>query len=157
MHTSRKMSAVPCMDKKLVLMISTHQNPLPNRGESIKPDHGRWPFVMVWLHGPTSMIHFTKPLGPSLSVNQIWTKRMTMHQKVNVLIFIIHAQKGQFGSPPQKKSLTGLLLSSTSLPQKHNSLKCLLTTLLCHKPLPFSTKTSLLPLSSQNPLDHVSG
>ena len=46
----------------------------------MKPDHGRWPFSMVWLDGPTFMVRFlqfssTKPLGPLLGVNRMWTKR----------------------------------------------------------------------------------
>jgi hypothetical protein len=59
---------------------------------TMKSDHGRWPFSMVPLGGPTSMVlssknQFTKPLGPSLGVNRMWTKRNDHAPKVNVLIF----------------------------------------------------------------------
>ena len=47
---------------------------------TMKLDHGRWPFLMVWVHGPTSMVRLLenivwKALGPSLGVNQMWTKK----------------------------------------------------------------------------------
>ena len=49
---------------------------------------------------------------------------MTMHRKVNVLIFAIYAQKGSFER--KKKSSLIILLSSSSLPppqKKNNSFK----------------------------------
>ena len=47
---------------------------------TIKSDHGRWTLSMVWVHGPTSMVWHHKKLvlralGPSLGVNQMWTKK----------------------------------------------------------------------------------
>jgi hypothetical protein len=53
-------------------------------------DHGRWPFSMVQVHGPTSMVWLPKnlvlkALGPSIGVNKCGPRRMTMHQKMNVL------------------------------------------------------------------------
>jgi hypothetical protein len=43
----------------------------------MKADHGRWPFLMVQLPWVLSLkkSNFIKPLGPSLGVNQMWTKR----------------------------------------------------------------------------------
>ena len=43
-------------------------------------DHEVGPWKMAFSHGPTSMVQFlknqfTEPLGPSLGVNQMWTKR----------------------------------------------------------------------------------
>ena len=43
-------------------------------------DHGRGPFPMVRVHGPTSMVQLLKTLvlkalGPSLGVNRMWTKK----------------------------------------------------------------------------------
>jgi hypothetical protein len=67
-------------------------------------DHEVRTWKMAFFHGPTSWSNFhdtifkkkqfTKPLGPSLGVNQMWTSGIAMHQKVNVLIFLIYAQKG---------------------------------------------------------------
>ena len=50
-------------------------------------------FSMVQGHGPTSMVWLLKhlvlkALGPSLGVNKCGPRRMTMHQKVNVLVFL---------------------------------------------------------------------
>ena len=47
---------------------------------TMKSNHGRWLFSVVRLHGPISVVRFfrnqfTKPLGPSLGVNQMWTMR----------------------------------------------------------------------------------
>ena len=49
---------------------------------TMKSVHGRWPSSMVRHDGPTYgpisflfLNQFTKPLGPSLGVNRMWTKR----------------------------------------------------------------------------------
>ena len=44
----------------------------------------------------SSKNQFTKLLGPSLGVNWMWTKRNDHAPKVNVLFFLIYAQKGKF-------------------------------------------------------------
>ena len=64
---------------------------------------------------------FTKPLGSSLGVNQMWIKRseMTMRQQVNVLIFVICVWKGW-------KPFYCLLLSLSSLPPQKDFNKHLL-------------------------------
>ena len=43
-------------------------------------DHEVGPWKMAFFHGPITMVRFlknqyTKPLGPSLGVNQMWVKR----------------------------------------------------------------------------------
>ena len=63
-------------------------------------DHGRWPFPWSNFHGPISLKYqLTKPLGPSLGVNQMWTKNND------------HAPKGECGFSykymPQKASFEG--------------------------------------------------
>ena len=47
---------------------------------TMKLDHGRWLLSMVRVNGPTSMVQLHKrlvlrALGPSLGVNQMWTKK----------------------------------------------------------------------------------
>ena len=47
---------------------------------TMKSDHGRWCLSMVRVHGTTSMVQLHKKLvlramGPSLGVNQMWTKK----------------------------------------------------------------------------------
>jgi hypothetical protein len=65
-------------------------------------DHEVGPWKMAFVNGLTSVVRLHKKivlraLGPSLGVNRMWTKKtVTMHQKVEVLIVLIHAQKGQF-------------------------------------------------------------
>ena len=46
----------------------------------MKSDHGRWPLSMVRVHGLISMVRLHKKLvlralGPSLGMNQMWTKK----------------------------------------------------------------------------------
>jgi hypothetical protein len=49
------------------------------------------------FHGPIfSKNQFTQPLGHSLGVNQMLTKRNDHAPKVDVLIYLIYVQKGQF-------------------------------------------------------------
>ena len=64
------------------------------------------PWKMACFRGPTLMVQLpwsdfltnqvTKPLGPSLGVNRMWTQRNDMHEKVNVVIFLIYTQKRKF-------------------------------------------------------------
>ena len=78
---------------------------------------------MVWLRGPTSMVQFLKKSWrPSLGVNQMWMRRMIMHQEVTMLILYIYiyARQGQLWKKKEKKSLS-ILLSSSSLHQKKSS------------------------------------
>jgi hypothetical protein len=75
---------------------------------------------MVQLDGPNSMVFienknnknnkFTKPLHhllPAQVQTECEPRGMIMHQKINVLIFLIYAQKGQL-----KKSTLTILVSS---------------------------------------------
>ena len=102
---------------------------------TMKLDHGRWPFPMVWLK--TNSIY--KAFGPSLGVNWMWTKRNDHPQKLNVVIFFIYAQKGQFWVSFKFDSLFFLVFSSLHLLlfPKVISLKKYITSFLCHVPLPF--------------------
>ena len=57
---------------------------------------------MAFFHGPTSMVQFlkknkvTKPLGPSLGVNQMWTKRNGHAPKSECAIFFNYMPKKGF-------------------------------------------------------------
>ena len=81
-----------------------------------------------------------------------------MPKKVNVLIFQVYVQKGQFRK--RKSSLTMFLSSLVfifSSPNK-KSLKFYDYNISRHGALGFfSTIAPLLPLPVQNPLDHVNG
>ena len=59
---------------------------------TMKSDHGRWPFSMVqlpWFDFLKNQL--TKSLGPSLGVNQMWTKRNDHAPKSEcVLMFLIY-------------------------------------------------------------------
>ena len=61
-------------------------------------DDGRWPFPMVWLHCPVSIVPFYKAFGLLTKCKlNVGPRGMTMHQKVNVLIFLKYMpQKGNF-------------------------------------------------------------
>ena len=69
---------------------------------TMKLDHGRWPFSMVQVHGPISMVRLLKKialkaLGLSLGVNRMWTKKINHAPKSEcAYIFSIHAQNWQF-------------------------------------------------------------
>jgi hypothetical protein len=128
----------------------------------MKSYHGLWPFSMVQLDGPTSMVRFlqksnkvTKPLGPSLG-RRMWTKRNDHAPKSECAHFLIYTQKGNF----EKTSSLTILLSSLvfifSSPNK-NSLKMYYNNIFLPWAPTFSTRVPLLPLLLQNPLDHVSG
>ena len=94
---------------------------------TMESDHGRWPFPMVWLSRSYFYYYLllffkqcTKSLGPPLGVNRMWIKRNDHAQKLNVLIFVLYAQKGRFWKKNKIEfdhSLC-LVLSSSSLPQK---------------------------------------
>ena len=97
---------------------------------TMKSHHGRWPFPwsnwMVQPHGPISYKkQFTKPLGPSPCVNQMWIKRNDHAPKCECVIFFnICSKNGNF----EKKSILTILLSSLVLiiSSPINSLKLLL-------------------------------
>ena len=84
----------------------------------MKSDHGRLPFFMVQLEVqlPWSIFswkQFTKPLGLSLGVNRMWTKKNDHAQKVDVLKKINICSKRAV-LKKEKSSLT-ILLSSLGL------------------------------------------
>jgi hypothetical protein len=62
---------------------------------TMKLSHVRGHFPIVIIDDRTFMVQFlkntfSKPLGPWLGVNQRGPRKMTMHQKVDVLIFFFH-------------------------------------------------------------------
>ena len=93
-------------------------------------DHEVGPWKMAFFHGPTSIVQFlkkikvTKPLGPSLGVNQMWTKRNGHAPKSECAIFLIICPKrvSKFDNF-QVWPFSCLLLSSSSLPPKKKSFK----------------------------------
>ena len=105
----------------------------------MKSDHGRWPLSTVRLHGPTSMVWFpkknlfTKPLGPSLGVNQMWTRRSDHAPKDECVDFFLkkYAQKMQFWKKIKTiKFDLSLVFSCLHLlfPKTKIHLKCRITT-----------------------------
>jgi hypothetical protein len=75
-------------------------------------------------------------------------------------------QKGSFfikkkRKEKKRKSSSTILLSSLvfifASQNKVSSKIQLITTSLCHGPLPISTREHFLPLPPQNPLDHING
>ena len=105
------------------------------------------PWKMAFSHGPTwwSNMHglislknqFTKPLGPSLGVNQMWNKRNDHAPKVNVLIFLIYMLKKCSSKIIQVWPFSCLLLSSSSLPQITFHQKIIITSFLYTGPCLF--------------------
>ena len=129
--------------------------------------HGVGPWKMVFFHdltwwvdfhGPISKPkknQFTKPLGPSLGVNRMWTKRCDHAPKT--LLCLIYVQKRE------KLQVWSIFVFSclhffSSLKQiKIKESKFIITIFLWCGPLPFSIRAPLLSLPLQNLLDHVSG
>ena len=107
------------------------------------------PWKMACFRGPTLMVQLpwsdfltnqvTKPLGPSLGVNRMWTQRNDMHEKVNVVIFLIYTQKRKFCK--NFKLGRSLVFSCLHLlfPKKNHQ-KFIIRAFLFHGPLPFSTR-----------------
>ena len=75
--------------------------------------HGPWSRTMEYglFHGPTSMLWFLKKSIYKAfgSLTRCKPNGMTMHQKVNVLIFLIYAQKRPFwkGKRRRRRITTG--------------------------------------------------
>ena len=88
----------------------------------------------------------------------MWTKNNDHAPKSECVVLYIYMcpQKGNFEKETNKPSLA-MFLSSSSILQKLFHSTFIVTTFLCHGPLPFSTRAPLLPLPQQNPLDHVNG
>jgi len=97
----------------------------PKLGPVYTMDHGRWPF----FHSPTWWSNFhgvisfkkqlTKPLGPSLCINQTWAKRNDHAPKnecVNFyLFFFLTRPKRQFWGKKVRPIFCRLLSSSSLL------------------------------------------
>jgi hypothetical protein len=142
-------------------------NPLSSRPfytMIMKSDHGGWPFpwsgLLVQL--PWSGFQkdqFTKPLGPSLGVNQMWTKRSDHAPKSECVdIFNICPKKAILREEIKfDHSLVFYCLHLLFPPKQIPPKKMIISTFLCHGPLPFSIRAPLLLLPLQNSLDHVSG
>ena len=122
---------------------------------TMKSEHERWPNSMVQLLWSNFLNNqFTKPLGPSLGVNLMWTTRNDHAPKSECVdVFLICAQKGQF----QKNSSLTILLSSLlflfSSPNKI-SLKFYYNNNFCHAPpLAFFLSEHLFCLSHLKPIE----
>ena len=70
------------------------------------------------------------------------------------MLLKIHCNTKMLNSGPCEPYLAGRVVSKA--PRKKIHQKYTITMFLCHGPLCFSTIPPLLPLSPQNPLDHVS-
>ena len=111
---------------------------------------------------------FIKPLCPSLGVNHMWFKRNDHAPKVNVFIFFLnicskrvvlkrkcvfspshfcfHLATHLLESFKYSVKLLTILLSSLAFDfssPKNISLRKIITSVLCHGPLPFSTRAPL--------------
>jgi hypothetical protein len=78
---------------------------------------------MAFFHGPTSYkLNFTEPLGPSLGVNQMWTRRRNDRAPKNecVEFFFRHMrEKGSLGKKFKFDNSLVFVVSLSSLPSKH--------------------------------------
>jgi hypothetical protein len=92
--------------------------------QTMKEGLFQWSKFMVQLPwSDFSKFLFWKPCPPSLSVKQMWTKKIAHALKMNVPIFFIHAQKGQFWNNFKFDHHLGLLLGFTCLHFLLNVLK----------------------------------
>ena len=81
-------------------------------------------FSMLRLDGPTSMVcflkhQFTKPLGPSLSVNSVWIKKNDQTPKSECVNFLNMPEKGGFEKIKFDHSLAFCWLYLSSLLVRH--------------------------------------
>ena len=133
-----------------------------NRGFVYTMDHEVIPWNMAFSMVQLPWSHFlknqfTKLLGPSLGVNQTWTKRNDHAPKSECIrLFLIYVQKGQFEKNNQVWSLFCLVFSSLHIlfPQQNHS-NFIITIFLWMGHFVFSTISPILPLPLHNPLDHA--
>jgi len=95
----------------------------------MKPDHGRWPLSMVWVHGPDSMVRLHKiyifeSLGPLTWCKSNVDQEEWPCTKKWMCWFLIHAQKGWFIKQNQVWPFSCLLLSSLGLHLSSLLVKC---------------------------------
>ena len=114
---------------------------------------------MVQLPWPNLLTNqFIRPLGPSLGVNRTWTKRNDHAPKSECVdFFIIYVQKGSFEKKGKWSRSITLLLSLVLVffpPPKKIIYVFFYNNISLPWALAFSTIAPLLPLPSQNPLDH---
>ena len=117
-------------------------------------DHGRWPFpwsnLMVQLSWSDFLKNqFTKPLGPSLIVNRMWTKRNDHAPNNECVDFFNICPKKAILKQLKFGHFCGLLLSSSPLSPKKHSLKIYYNNFSLPWTLVFSTRAPLLPLPLQ--------
>ena len=110
------------------------------------------PFLFFFpFHSPFYFI-FTKPLGPSLGVNWMWTK---MNDCASNEFFLAYVKKGSISKEEKKTnfdhSLVAYCFRLLFLQKEFYSIS-LSSTLAFFLP-----EHLLLPLPLQTPLDHVSG
>jgi hypothetical protein len=128
-----------------------------NLGPVYTMDHVVGPWRMAFLHGPTSMVRFLKKsiykaFGPFTRCKP----NVDQEAQPCIKTWMCHyfqyiPQKSSFEKKNQLWPFSCLLLSSSSLPQKINYYKFIIS------PYLFLTIAHLLLLPPQNPLDHVNG
>ena len=121
---------------------------------TMKSDHGRWPYSMVWLHGPTSRVHFLKKsickvFGPFTRCKR------NVHQEEWPCTkkWLYMSGKGGFWKIFKFDHSLIFIFSSpkhVSLKKYYNNIKLSWSHALC------PPKAPLLPLPHQNSLDHAS-
>ena len=123
---------------------------------TVKSDHGWWwPFFMVrlpWFN--FFKYQFTKPLGPSLSVERKWTKQMTIAPKSECVDCVKYMPtNGRFGRKIIIKLDHLFLFSCLHLLFPQKIIKCcIIIVFLSHGPLPFPTRAPLFPLAPKKPV-----
>jgi hypothetical protein len=87
-----------------------------------------------------------------------------MHQTTGVLDFLMYVQKDNFDLfcflqvlPSPCFFLPSNIISIAMFGKNKKMIELYSTAFLCHGPLAFVVREPLLPLSSQNPLDHDRG
>ena len=87
---------------RISIIITTCTSNNHNVGPVYTMDHRRWSFTMVRLHAfmvqflKKKIKKFTKPLGPSLGGNRVWTKRNDHAPTIKCVNFLMYAKKDNF-------------------------------------------------------------
>ena len=111
-----------------------------------KSDHGRWRVSMVWFDGPTSMVRFLeipiyKAFGPLTMCKQnVGQEEWPCTRKWTCWFFLNMPQQGNFGKKRRIKFDHSLIFTCLHLlfHLKHFIKNFIITSFLCHGPLPFS-------------------
>jgi hypothetical protein len=121
----------------------------------MKLDHGRWPFPWSNFHSPISLFkrkektkQYTKPLGPSLGVNQnVDQEEWPCTKKWITCFFKIYVKKGQFWNLKSMAIILSALVFVNPQPKKLSLKNTLQQYFSAMNPC---IRSPLLPLPLQN-------